>query len=170
MSIVDKKYSNVDKKTAEILEEAKLLLEKKGYEVSKPRKKSIARELMNGAYGKAAAQMIKDKDPDLTVRKICLKAIETKFFDKLLDELFKGKTKRAAFNNTAEKPWSDKTVTKDITSKGQFKRFKLMERYINMDMNLTKTLLDPDYMPVDKKIVIKKRANTNCTYQCTNPH
>ena len=49
MSIADKKYSNVDKKTAEILVEAKLLLEEEGYEVSKPREKSIARELMNVA-------------------------------------------------------------------------------------------------------------------------
>ena len=46
MGIADKKYSNVDKKTAEILVEAKLLLEEKGYGVSKPREKSIARELM----------------------------------------------------------------------------------------------------------------------------
>ena len=70
MGIVDKKYSNVDKKTAEILKEAKLLLKEEGYVVSKPREKSIARELINGAYGKAATQMIKDKVPDLTVRKI----------------------------------------------------------------------------------------------------
>ena len=41
MGIADKKYSNVDKKTAEILEEAKLLLEEEGYEASKPREKSI---------------------------------------------------------------------------------------------------------------------------------
>jgi len=66
MGIADKKYSNVDKKTAEILVEAKLLLEEEGYEVSKPREKSIARELMNVAYGKAFKTM--SKDPDLTVR------------------------------------------------------------------------------------------------------
>ena len=53
MGIADKKYSNVDKKTAEILVEAKLLLEEEGYEVSKPREKSKARELMNAAYGNA---------------------------------------------------------------------------------------------------------------------
>ena len=111
---------------------------------------------MNAAYANAFKTM--SKDPDLTVRKVCMKAIEDKFFDKCLDELFKGKSKRAAFNNTAEKPWSDRTVTKDITSKGQFKRFKLMERYIKMDMNLTKTLLDPDFRPVGDKVVSKKRA------------
>jgi len=162
MDTADKTFSNVDKKTADILREAKLLLEEKGFTVSKSKEKSIARELMNAAYAKAAAQMIKDKDPDLTVRKICLRAIKDKFFDTCLNELFKGPSKRAAFDNKAPKPWSEKfqaanTVTKDITSKGQFKRFKLIERYVNMDMNLTKTLLDPDYMPVDKKIVVKKR-------------
>ena len=160
MDTADKTFSNVDKKTADILREAKLLLEEKGFTVSKSKEKSIARELMNAAYAKAAAQMIKDKDPDLTVRKICLKAIKDKFFDTCLNELFKGKTKRAAFNNTAEKPWSDKTVTKDITSKGQFKRFKLVERYITMDINLTKTLFDPDYRPEGDKVVLKKRKYT----------
>jgi len=158
MDTEDKTFSNVDKQTAEILKEARLVVEKAGLVISKPREKSIARELMNAAYADTAAKMIKDKVPDLTVRKICLKAIETKFFDKLLDELFKGKTKRAAFNNTAEKPWSDKTVTKDITSKGQFKRFKLMERYMILDMNATKTFFDPDFRPVGDKVVIKKRV------------
>jgi len=158
MDTEDKTFSNVDKQTAEILKEARLVVEKAGLVISKPKEKSIARELMNAAYADTAAKMIKDKVPDLTVRKICLKAIETKFFDKLLDELFKGKTKRAAFNNTAEKPWSDKTVTKDITSKGQFKRFKLMERYMILDMNATKTLFDPDFRPVGDKVVIKKRV------------
>ena len=88
MGIADKKYSNVDKKTSEILVEAKLLLEEEGYEVSKPREKSIARELMNAAYSNAFKTM--SKDPDLTVRKICLKAIEDKFFDTCLDTLIKG--------------------------------------------------------------------------------
>ena len=156
MGIVDKKYSNVDKKTAEILEEAKLLLEDKGYGVSKPREKSIARELMNGAYGKAATQMIKDKDPDLTVRKICLKAIEDKFFDSCLDTLIKGLKKRAAFDNESPKTWTEKTATQDIKTKGHFKRFKLIEQYIKTDMNATRTLLDPDYRLHSDKVTIKK--------------
>jgi len=146
----------MDTKTKALIAE----LKEKGFTASKAKEKSIASELMNAAYANVAASMI--KGPDLTVRKICMKAIEDKFFDTCLDTLFKGKIKRAAFDNKAPKPWSEKfqaanTVTKDITSKGQFKRFKLIERYVNMDMNLTKTLLDPDYMPVDKKIVVKKR-------------
>jgi hypothetical protein len=158
MDTKDKMFSNVDKKTADILKEAKLLLDPIGFTVSKVKEKKgppIARELMNAAYANAFKTM--SKDPDLTVRKICMKAIEDKFFDTCLDTLFTGPNKRAAFDNQSPKTWTKDTVTQDIKTKGQFKRFKLMERYINMDMNLTKTLFDPDYMPVDKKIVIKKR-------------
>ena len=155
MGIADKKYSNVDKKTAEILVEAKLLLEEEGYEVSKPREKSIARELMNAAYGNAFKTM--SKDPDLTVRKICLKAIEDKFFDTCLDTLFTGPNKRAAFNNQSPKTWTEKTATQDIETKGQFKRFKLMERYIKLDMNATRTLFEDGYRPAGDKVVVKKR-------------
>ena len=158
MSITDKKYSNVDKKTAEILVEAKLLLEEEGYEVSKPREKSIARELMNVAYGNAFKTM--SKDPDLTVRKICLKAIEDKFFNTCLDTLIKGPKKRAAFDNESPKTWTEKTVTQDIKTKGHFKRFKLIERYIKLDMNATRALIDPDYRPEGDKVVIKKRKYT----------
>ena len=154
MGIADKKYSNVDKKTAEILVEAKLLLEEEGYEVSKPREKSIARELMNAAYGKAFKSM--SKDPDLTVRKICLKAIEDKFFDTCLDTLIKGPKKRASFDNKSPKTWTEKTVTHDIKTKGNFKRFKLIELYIKTDMNVTRTLLDPGYRSHGDKVVIKK--------------
>jgi hypothetical protein len=160
MGTADKTYSNVDKKTAEILKEAKFLLEEKGYVVSKPRKKSIARELMNGAYAKAAGLMIKDKVPDLTVRKICMKAIEDKFFDECLDTLVMGPSRRAAFDNQSEKTWTEKTATADIETKGQFKRFKLIERYIELDMNMTRTLFDPDYRPSGDKVVIKKRKYT----------
>ena len=154
MGTADKMFSNVDKKTAEILKEAKLLLDPIGFTVSKPREKSIARELMNVAYGKAFKTM--SKDPDLTVRKICLKAIEDKFFDTCLDTLIKGPKKRAAFDNKSPKTWTEKTVTQDIKTKGHFKRFKLMEQYIKTDMSATRALLDPDYRPHGDKVAIKK--------------
>ena len=154
MSIADKKYSNVDKKTAEILVEAKLLLEEEGNEVSKPREKSIARELMNAAYDNAFKTM--SKDPDLTVRKICLKAIEDKFFFFFLDTLIKGPKKRAAFDNESPKTWTEKTITQDIKTKGHFKRFKLIQQYIKTDMSATRALLDPDYRPRSDKVAIKK--------------
>ena len=66
MDTEDKTFSNVNKQTAEILKEAKLVLQKEGYVVSKPREKSIARELMNAAYANAFKTM--SKDPDLTVK------------------------------------------------------------------------------------------------------
>lgn len=160
MGTADKMFSNVDKKTGEILKEAKLLLDPIGFTVSRVKEKkgpTIAAELMNGAYGKAAAQMIKDKVPDLTVRKICLKAIKDKTFDTCLDTLFTGPNKRAAFDNQSPKTWTKDTVTADIETKGQFKRFKLIERYIKLDMNATRTLLDPDYRPASDKVVVKKR-------------
>jgi len=141
----------MDTKTKALIAE----LNEKGFAVSKAKGKSIASELMNAAYAVAAKPML--KDPDLTVRKIFLKAIEDKFFDKCLDELFKGPSKRAAFNNPSPKTWTEKTVTADIGTKGQFKRFKLIERYIKLDINATKTLLDPDYRPASDKVVIKKR-------------
>ena len=154
MGTADKMFSNVDKKTAEILKEAKLLLEEEGHEASKPREKSIAQELMNVAYGNAFKTM--SKDPDLTVRKICLKAIEDKFFDTCLDTLIKGPKKRAAFDNKSPKTWTEKTVTQDIKTKGHFKRFKLIEQYIKIDMSATRALLDPDYRPHGDKVVTKK--------------
>ncbi|MDA7449720.1 hypothetical protein N8822_00015 [Candidatus Pelagibacter ubique] len=46
-------FSNVDKKTAEILKEAKLLLDPIGFTVSRVKEKkgpAIAAELMNGKY------------------------------------------------------------------------------------------------------------------------
>jgi len=146
----------MDTKTKALIAE----LKEKGFTASKAKEKSIASELMNAAYANVAASMI--KGPDLTVRKICMKAIEDKFFDTCLDTLFKGKNKRAAFDNKAPKTWSERfqdasTVTKDITSKGQFKRFKLIERHIKLDINATKTLFDSDYRPVGDKVVIKKR-------------
>jgi len=87
------------------------LLKKLGYKISKTNKKSIAPELMNGAFGEAAASIIKTKN--LTIRKIFLKAIKSKFFDACLDTLFKG-TKRAAFDDKEEKLWTSLTATQDI--------------------------------------------------------
>ena len=153
MDTADKTFSNVDKQTAEILKEARLVVEKAGFVVSKPKEKSIARELMNAAYANAFKTM--SKDPDLTVRKICMKAIEDKFFDTCLDTLFTGPNKRAAFNNQSPKTWTSKTATADIETKGQFKRFKLIERYIKLDINATRALLEDGYFP--KKVVVRKR-------------
>ena len=156
MDTKDKTFSNVDKKTADILKEAKLLVEPLGFTISKVKEKKgppIAAELMNAAYTGAAKAML--KDPDTTVRKIMLKAIKDKFFDTCLDTLFTGPNKRAAFNNQSPKTWTEKTATQDIETKGQFKRFKLIERYIKLDINATRALLEDGYFP--KKVVVRKR-------------
>ena len=109
---------------------------------------------MNGAFGEAAASIIKTKN--LTIRKIFLKAVKSKFFDACLDTLFKG-TKRAAFDDKDEKRWTSVTATQDIFSKGQFKRFKLIERYIKLNLNAAKALYDPDYRPAGDKVMVRKR-------------
>jgi hypothetical protein len=131
------------------------LLKKHGYKISKPKEKSIARELMNAAFAKAAAPIIKTKN--LTIRKISLTAIKQKFFDECLDELFTG-TKRAAFDDNKPKPWTSKTVTQDIHTHGEFKRFKLIERHIKLDMNATRTFFDEDYRPAGDRVVVRKRS------------
>ena len=87
------------------------LLKKHGYKISKPKEKSIAPELMHGAFGEAAASMIETKN--LTIRKIFLKAIKSKFFDACLETLCKG-NKRAAFDDKDLKPWTSKHYTQDI--------------------------------------------------------
>ena len=70
--------------------------------------------------------------------------------------MIKGPKKRAAFDNVSPKTWTEKTVTQDIKTKGHFKRFKLIEQYIKIDINATRTLLDPDYRPHGDKVAIKK--------------
>jgi len=130
------------------------LLKKLGYKISKTKKKSIAPELMNGAFGEAAASIIKTKN--LTIRKIFLKAVKSKFFDACLDTMFKG-TKRAAFDDKDEKLWTSVTATQDIYTKGQFKRFKLIERYVKLNLNAAKALYDPDYRPAGDKVLVRKR-------------
>ncbi len=110
---------------------------------------------MNGAFCKAAASIIKTKN--LTIRKISLTAIKQKFFDECLDELFTG-TKRAAFDDNKPKPWTSKTVTQDIHTHGEFKRFKLLERHVKMNMEMVKTFFDEDYRPAGDRVVVRKRS------------
>ena len=131
------------------------LLKKHGYKISKPKEKTIARELMNAAFAKAAASIIKTKN--LTIRKIFLTAIKQKFFDECLDELFTGK-KREEFDSVGEKKYNiSKTLNQDLMQVGKYKRFKLLERAIHLDMNAVRTLIDPDYRPAGDKVIVRKR-------------
>ena len=136
------------------------LLRKQGYRISKKKKpKGISdiNILVNGAFGGVAAKMIKNKVKGLTIRKIALKTIHDKFFNICLDECFKG-PKRAEFDDDAEKDYNtDKTLIQDLMIAGDFKRFKLLERSIKLDMNAVRAMLDPDYRPAGDKVTVRKR-------------
>jgi hypothetical protein len=142
-------------------EELHKLAKKLGYRISKkkkPKGTSLIKILVNGAFGGVAAKMIKEKVKSLTIRKIMKRTIKDKFFNSCLDECFKG-PKRAAFDDNTEKEYNtDKEYfIKDIITKGEFKRYKLLERTIKLDMNAVRTLLDDDYRPAGDKVIVRKR-------------
>lgn len=80
-----------------------------------------------------------------------MKVVKSKALDVVLDKYVKGQKKRAAFDDRSPKMWTEKTLTKDITSKGQFKRYKLVERHINRFWNseTTRIIFDDDYSVQD---------------------
>jgi hypothetical protein len=136
------------------------LLKKHKYRVSKiptPKGTPDIHIFLNGAFGAAANEMIKAKVKNLTVRKIMLKTIKTKLFNDCLDGAFKGK-KREEFDSIQEKKYNiSKTLVQDLMQVGKYKRFKLLERAIHLDMNAVRTLIDPDYRPAGDKVVVRKR-------------
>ena len=67
-------------------------------------------------------------------RWIKLRMIKHPRFKKILDEHFKG-DKRVKFDDPAPKPWTTRTVIQDIRTKGQYARFKLVERHIGKYLN-----------------------------------
>jgi len=136
------------------------LLRKQGYRISKKKKPKGISDitiLVNGAFGGVAAKMIKNKVKGLTIRKIMMETIYDKFFNLCLDECFKG-PKRAEFDDDTEKEYNtDKTLVQDLMITGAFKRFKLLERSIKLDMNAVRAMLDPDYRPAGDKVTVRKR-------------
>jgi len=142
-------------------EELHKLAKKLGYRVSKKKKPkgiSDTNLLVNAAFGGVAAKMIEKKVKGLTIRKIMMRTVHDKLFNSVLDECFKG-PKRAAFDDRTEKIYNtDKEYfIGDIFTKGEFKRFKLLERAIKLDMNAVRTFHDEDYRPAGDKVVIRKR-------------
>ncbi len=134
-------------------------LKKFGYRITKIPKPKGTPEIhlmLNSAFLIVANQMMINKVPKLTVRKIMMKLIKNNLFNACLDAHYKG-TARTAFDNIDPKKWTLKTVIQDIRTQGQFKRFKLLERAIKWDMELIKTLLDPNYRPTGDKVVRRKR-------------
>jgi len=137
------------------------LAKKLGYRIpkkKKPKRISDINLLVNGAIAGVAAKMFQNKVKGLTLRKIILKTMHDKFFNDCLDECFKG-PKRAKFDDDAQKEYNtDKEYfITDIITKGEFKRFKLLERAIILDMNAVRAMLDPDYRPAGDKVVVRKR-------------
>ena len=136
------------------------LLRKQGYRISKKKKPKGISDitiLVNGAFGGVAAKMIKNKVKGLTIRKIALKTIHDKFFNICLDECFKG-PKRAEFDDRSEKKYNtDKTLIQDLMIVGDYKRLRLVERSIKLDMNAVRAMLDPDYRPAGDKVTVRKR-------------
>jgi hypothetical protein len=86
-----------------------------------------------------------------------LKTIKTKIFNDCLDGAFKGK-KREEFDSIQPKKYNiSKTLVQDLMQVGKYKRFKLLERAIHLDMNAVRTLIDPDYRPAGDKVIVRKR-------------
>ena len=129
-----------DKKVAAAIR----LLRKRGqYKIAKKSISNLYFELsyLFGFYSRFVKKPV-------TKRKICMRVTRAKSLDTILDKHFKGK-KRAAFDDRSPKMWTEKTLTKDIKTKGQFKRYKLIERHIDRFWNqeTTKIVFDPDYFP-----------------------
>jgi len=72
---------------------------------------------------------------NFSLRKIKLAVARSPEFDSILDKYIKNKKVRAAYNDPTYKAWTHKTVIQDIRSKGDFKRYKLVERVISKHMN-----------------------------------
>lgn len=131
--------------------------------VSKPKGTPAVHLMLNSAFLIVANQMMLNKVPKLTVRKIMLKTIKNRLFNACLDEHYKG-VAREAFDSIEQKKYNySKTYIDDIKKVGQYKRFKLLERAIKWDMEIIKTLLDPDYRPTGDKITRHKRKYKKAT-------
>jgi|TARA_B100001964_G_C13647708_1_gene343361 hypothetical protein len=89
----------------------------------------------------------------MTPRAAIMRAALHPNLNKILDKHFKG-PKRVAFDDDAQKEYNiAKTFIIDIKTKGQFKRYKLVEREYSKQFNsqIFKTLFDPDYWPPKDK-------------------
>ena len=145
-----------DKKTAAAI--AHLIkhgILKKNFKI--PQRKSISDKaiMFGSAVAPVAKEMIRAKTKNLTLRKIFLKTIKTKYFNDCLDACFEGAA-REAFDNIDRKQHNiSKTLVQDLTKVGQFKRFKLVERYCSFDLNFFRAIFEVGYNP--KKVVIRKR-------------
>jgi len=128
---------------------------KKNFKIPQPKTKSDKAIMFGSTVFPVAKEMIRAKTKNLTLRKIFLKTIKTKYFNDCLDACFKGAA-REAFDNIDRKQYNiSKTLVQDLKKVGQFKRFKLVERYCIYDLNAFRAMFEVGYNP--KKVVIRKR-------------
>ena len=145
--------------TAEKINAAFLAQAKKlGYKVSKIKKKIKSDKAIVVASTVAPVAKAMFKDPEIkniTLRKIFLKTIKTKYFNDVLDAYFKGAA-REAFDSIKTKEYNySSTFIGDIKKAGLYKRFKLVERYCIWDLEALRAMFEEGYYP--KKVVVKKR-------------
>jgi len=132
-------------------------LKKHGHKVSKTKKKlrSYKAVAVASTVAPVAKAMFDAKTKNLTLRKIFLKTIETKYFNDVLDEYYTSAA-REAFDNIEWKQYNiSKTLIQDISKVGQFKRFKLVERYCIWNLEALRAMFEDGYNP--KKVVVRKR-------------
>lgn len=132
-------------------------LKKHGHKVSKTKKKlrSYKAVAVASTVAPVAKAMFDAKTKNLTLRKIFLKTIKTKYFNDVLDEYYTGSA-REVFDNIERKQYNiSKTLIQDISRVGQFKRFKLVERYCIWNLEALRAMFEDGYNP--KKVVVRKR-------------
>ena len=105
-----------------------------GYKVIKKKKKKFASMLTMEFVFLHGQLSLPHFTKGKSFRWIKLRMIKHPRFEKILDVHFKG-AKRAKFDDPASKPWTTKTVIQDIGTKGQYARFKLVERHIGRFLN-----------------------------------
>ncbi|MBC8298359.1 MAG: hypothetical protein H8E55_21535 [Pelagibacterales bacterium] len=122
----------------------------------KKKQKSDMSIVVASTVGPVAERMVNDPEiKNLTLRKIFLKTIRTRYFNMVLDEYFKG-PKRIEFDDISRKQYNTaKTLIQDISTIGMHKRFKLLERYCIWDLESLRAIFKVGYYP--KKVVIRKR-------------
>ena len=105
-----------------------------GYKVIRKKKKKFASMLTMELVMLHGQLSLPHFTKGKSFRWVKLRMIKHPRFKKILDNNFKG-AKRAKFDNPEPKPWTTQTVIQDIGSKGQYARYKLVERHIGKYLN-----------------------------------
>ena len=106
-----------------------------GYRVTKKKRKKFASMLTMELVLLHGQLSLPHFTKGKSFRWIKLRMIKHPRFKKILDNNFKDAAKRAKFDDSASKPWTKDTVIQDIHTKGQYARYKLVERHIGKYLN-----------------------------------